>query len=205
MAKRIEALMDADGVASGEVDSEARAISLVGDITQLEGKVFAKYIGETKVDSLKPVAWENICSQVYFPTWRQSVRRYSGGLGGVTPEMLPEIARNMSAFSVKLIEKSQKQIDSNRGVGQAKSASAAIGAALTLALHNAGWVVNAAPGQPTSARRGGEEIRPFEVLGRLLSGNLSTEEWRQRCENAGIAGIDFGNLLLQSTAPTMAQ
>ena len=205
LAQRIEALADISDALFINKDSEARAASLVGDISQLEREIFAKYIGEAKVDGLKPVAWENICTEVYFPTWRQTVRRYSAGLADVTPEMLPDIARNMSTFSVALIEKSEKQIDSNRGVGQAKSASATIGAAITLALHNAGWAVNAEPGQPTAARRGGEEIRPFEILGRLVSGNLSGEEWCQCCHNAGIAGVNFGNLLSQSKAISATQ
>jgi heat shock protein HtpX len=205
LAQRIEALADISNEMFVNEDNEIRATSLVGDISQLERKIFAKYIGEAKVDSLKSVAWENICSEVYFPMWRQTVRRYSAGLADVTPEMLPDIARNMSDFSVRLIEKSEKQIDSNRGVGQAKSASATLGAATTLALHNAGWAVNAAPGQPTSARRDGEEIRPFEILGRLVSGNLSGEEWRQCCHSAGIAGVNFGNLLSQSKSTSTAQ
>ncbi|MEP6775971.1 MAG: hypothetical protein ABJA50_10280, partial [Chloroflexota bacterium] len=205
LAQRIEALADISNEMFVNWDNETRATSLVGDISQLEREIFAKHIGEAKVDSLKPVAWENICNEVYFPMWRQSVRRYSAGLADVTPEMLPNIARNMSAFSVGLIEKSEKQIDSNRGVGQAKSTSATLGAAITLALHNAGWEVNAAPGQPTSARRDGEEIRPFEILGRLVAGNLSGEDWCQCCHNAGIAGVNFGNLLSQSKATSTAQ
>ena len=80
-----------------------------------------------------------------------------------------------------------------------------VGAALTVVLSQCGWIIDAGPGNPVTATLDGEVIMPFEVLGRLLSDELSAEEWLRTCRNAGIADVDLAEAGLDAAAaPTSA-
>jgi heat shock protein HtpX len=192
LAQRLEAFA---GQAGPEVAGDGTpAFTLVRDHARLEREMLTKVIGKKRVEKLKQVDWDDICMQVYYPTWVESVRADARGLSGVTPEALPEIVKNLGVFSVRLLEKSQRRWGSDDDARWNERVSATIGAALSLALHQAGWTLHAAPGEPVRGTRGGEEILPFEVLGKLVSRRLAADDWREQCLRAGIAGVDFGDL-----------
>jgi Zn-dependent protease with chaperone function len=177
--------------AERQPDEQVPALSLLGDPADLETTLIGVVLGKKEISRLKPVIWEDACTQAYVPMWQDMVRTFSRGLEGVTPEALPDLVKNLSTFGMQMIKKANQP-------GELESlttkTSAAIGSALALALRKAGWELSVSPGQPVCARRGESRIEPFEVMGRLVARRLNAEEWRTQCQSAGIAGIDLGKL-----------
>src|SRR5262245_40360536 len=136
-------------------------------------------------------------SHAYIPIWEAMVRTYAPGLVGVTPEVLPNLVRNLSVFGSDLLKKSN-HMDEMASVSQITVTT--IGASLALALHKAGWDLYALPGEPVYAQRVGKRIIPFEIMGKLASARLSAEAWREQCADAGIKGVDFSHLAPVPTA-----
>ena len=89
------------------------------------------------------------------------------------------------------------EIDLQRGF-----AMGVLGSALGLALHDAGWRVSAALGEPVVFERGPHRIEPFGDIERLGKGELAAEEWRKRCSELGIADLRLAGA--GETAPSAA-
>jgi hypothetical protein len=66
-----------------------------------------------------------------------------------------------------------------------------LAAALTVVLWRRRWAIDAGPGEYVRATVDGVEIRPFEVLRRLKTAQLSTAVWQETCRQSGIADIDL--------------
>jgi Zn-dependent protease with chaperone function len=169
------------------------ALSLLDNLDELE-QAFLKETRPKNARKLEPMLWQDVQSQIFVPRWERAVAAYAEGLKGVTPDSLPDIVKNLTQFTTVLVSKSGEIHSLEAGAGWHQRASFTLGSALTLALRNAGWHLYAAPAEPVEARRDGEVIRPFEVLGSLMSGALTPEAWRQQCVSAGISGMDFGDL-----------
>jgi hypothetical protein len=173
------------------------ALSLFENIEQLESDCLIKRVRSVKRDKLRPVSWEDARSQAYVPMWQDTVRAYAPGLVGVTPEALPDLVKNLSIFGFDMLKKSNRQ---REFPSAAQITARAIGASLALALYRAGWDLHVLPGEPICARRDGQQIMPFDVLGKLASHRLSAEGWRKQCMDAGITGIDLSTWV--SGSPT---
>lgn len=65
----------------------------------------------------------------------------------------------------------------------------AVGAALALAMVDAGWTMDTSPGQPFHLRKDGMDLLPFEVLPGLYDGTLTAAAWTERCAAAGIGAL----------------
>jgi hypothetical protein len=64
-----------------------------------------------------------------------------------------------------------------------------VGAATVVALDRAGWVIASGPCAPVSARLADNTIQPFNLVQRLASGALSSEEWRAEANRLGVAAL----------------
>jgi Zn-dependent protease with chaperone function len=79
---------------------------------------------------------------------------------------------------------------------------AIVGSALSLALLERGSArLHAPPGEPVTFLPGDVAVLPFGVPFELADGTLSAEEWRARCEAAGIAGLDLGRVAPDAAPP----
>jgi hypothetical protein len=67
-------------------------------------------------------------------------------------------------------------------------------------LSRRGWAIDAAPGEPVTARTNGVVLIPFEVPRRLSVGQLSVEEWQRTCRESAIVDLD----LAQAATPEPA-
>lgn len=174
-----------------QATSEVPTIALLGDPTAFETALIGEILGKSVVSNLRFVTWEDALDNAYIPLWQDTARTYARGLEGVTPEALPDLVKNLSTFGMELLKKANQsgEIDS-----LSSRTGVAIGSALALALHAAGWQLQVSPGQPVRAQRGGQRIEPFEVMGRLVARKLAADEWRALCHDAGIAGTDLGKL-----------
>jgi hypothetical protein len=171
------------------------ALTLLGDCDKLELAYLNETLNGTKAENLRLVPWESVLEEVYIPMWRGLVANYTEGLAGVTPDSLPNIIKNLSQFTTVMAGKAKRPQSFDSSGSWHQRASTTIGAALALALRKAGWALSMAPAEPVVASRNGLQMRPFEVLGRLMAGSLTAEAWREQCASAGIQGIDFGKLV----------
>jgi hypothetical protein len=177
---------------------DRNALMLISNIEELEQNFLQRVMGK-RARPLELVCWEDVRDRVYIPMWERTVADHAEGLVGVTPESLPDIVRNLGHFTTVMVSKARRIQSLDDSAGWHERASITIGSALALALRRAGWELHVAPGEPIAARRDGQEIRPFEVLGRLMSHNLTPEAWREQCSSAGIAGMDFSRLVGRKT------
>jgi len=175
--------------------NDMTALTLLNDCDRLELAFLNDRLNGIKAENLKLVAWDDVLKQVYIPMWRDLVSTYAEGLSGVTPESLPDIIKNLSQFTTVMASKAKRRQSFDSSGSWHERASTTIGAALALALRRAEWTLSMAPGEPVVASREGRQMRPFEVLGRLMSGSLKADAWHEQCTSAGINGVDFGKLV----------
>lgn len=201
------AALDRVAVVASDVapDDDAPARTLLADVDSLERALIAA-IPVLEQKPLTPVSWDEAPSIVLPQGWRETVALHRAALVGLTPEQLPELARTANAFVVRLglAPDEAHVLDEHRG-----HAMAIVGSALSLALLDRGDAagraaprLHAPPGEPVTFRVGDDvTLRPFGVLFELADGSLTAEQWRARCEAAGIAGLDLGRVAPDATPP----
>ncbi|MGE5552238.1 MAG: M48 family metallopeptidase [Bacteroidota bacterium] len=167
------------------VTHDPPAVTLLADLPGLEGRLFAA-MGEWG-RNLTPIGWEETAAQVYLPQWRELVREHAMALSGLTPEELPAVAKDLAGLGRRMrgdIPEERAKVHAIR----------VLGAALTLALLNRGATLHTGPGEPITLRLGGREDDPIRMVDRLAEGGITAEEWRRRCAEEGIEGIDLGKV-----------
>jgi hypothetical protein len=140
------------------------------------------------VGHLRKISWENVPEQVMVPGWRRFLEPHRQELAGIEAVSIPEHADSAGAqrLAARLVPADElpPEIDLQRN-----SAVGVLGSALGLALHDAGWRVSAAVGEPVVCERGPHRIEPFGEVERLGKGELTATEWRSRCSELGIADL----------------
>ena len=64
--------------------------------------------------------------------------------------------------------------------------------ALAVALHGNGWELHVRPGEDPRLEHEGNSIKPFDIMLKLASGELTPEAWREFCVRSGIMHLDLG-------------
>jgi hypothetical protein len=67
-----------------------------------------------------------------------------------------------------------------------------LGAALMLALKQAGWQAQLLPEGELVCTRGDDRFEPFRMVQWLSLGRIRPDVWAKRCAEAGIADMDLG-------------
>jgi heat shock protein HtpX len=188
LGERIAALerLPDSSVPAAEGDDRP-ALTLVADIDGLEYELVSFMAGED-VGHLRKISWERVPEQVMVPGWRRFLEPHRQELAGIGAASIPEHADSAGAqrLAARLVPAGElpPEIDLQRGF-----AMGVLGSALGLALHDAGWRVSAPVGEPVVCEHGQHRIEPFGDVERLGSGELSAAEWRERCNELGIADV----------------
>ena len=173
-------------VPAGEGADEP-ALSLLAEVDGFELDLVSFMAGED-VGHLRKISWENVPEQVMLPGWRRFLEQHRQELARIDAASIPEHAGGAGAqkLAARLVPASElpPEIDLQRGF-----AMGVLGSALGLALHDAGWRVSAALGEPVVFERGQHRIEPLRDIERLGKGELAAEEWRRRCGELGIADL----------------
>ncbi|HLG43180.1 MAG TPA: M48 family metallopeptidase [Planctomycetota bacterium] len=175
--------------------SDPPAITLLEGLEAIEHSVVETLFVIKRQRTFKPIAWEEIISKIYLPSWIEDHARFGPRLNGLTPRQLPDCAAGITDFGATLFER--------RGVKEPRftteeardRAYRAVGSALTFALLKRGWTFEPfKPGEPVAMRNQGITVLPFDALTdlvRLDQKRVSAAEWRARCEELGIADLDL--------------
>ena len=166
---------------------DEQALSLLADVDGLEVDLVSFMAGQD-VGHLRQISWEHVPEQVMVPGWRRFLEPHRRELAGIAVASIPEHAESAGAqrLTARLVPANElpPEIDLQRGF-----AIAVLGSALGLALHDAGWRVSAAVGEPVVCEHGPHRIEPFDDAERLGKGVLSAADWRERCSELGIADL----------------
>jgi Zn-dependent protease with chaperone function len=190
LRERIRALEAAPVRKEATAVDSSFAISLLDDVASLELVLINSIVRDEYRDKLAPLTWEDAGERVWVPVWREQARAYADRLVGITPNMLPSLAQDRAGLAVKL------RLVRDRGAADdtvMHESAHALGTAMAVALHARGFTARAMPGYTVRMERGDVSIAPFTALGDLASGEMTAEEWRDRCDRAGITDLDLGN------------
>ena len=172
------------------------ALSLIGDVDPIEAGLLRNIAERNHLPGIKPVAWEDLIDRFYLPAWANLVSRHKPALAGITPDSLPEIARNPDGLESRLVESENITLDARKEVCRR-----VIGAALILALMQKGWQVRTSPGEEISIFREEKTLLPFRVYPNLVSGAITGGQWLHVCRTTGISGMDLSRITEGAAPP----
>lgn len=185
LRERIAAVQD---LPPGDVGGDARAISLLDRLPELERDLLVAVTGNAAFRSCPVMAWDNAVEQFWTPTWQRARAEHSATLRGVTPGSLPNAAG-------RLVELGRTMAGGSPADGEARAlATTVLGSAFAIALHERGWTIEVPAGSGARAMKDGHTIEPFNVLRRLVNGELSPQAWREQCVALDIVDLDLGAL-----------
>jgi hypothetical protein len=165
------------------------AISLLGDSEGLETHLIGAPSNEPTAQTLQLVAWEEVGWKIWAPAWEDSVGKYVKVLAGNTPYTLPELSQNLEAFSHRLSESDGADLTPEE---RRQQTTATLGIALAAALTRNGWKLQVLPGEDAVCASKEAIIKPFDIVPKLASGELTPEAWQELAVDCGIADLDLG-------------
>ena len=193
---RIAALQDRADHETPEHDPPA--ISLLEEIAGLEARLIKAISTEPSAQASQLVAWDDVGGKIWAPTWEAYAGEYAKVLSGITPRTLPQLARNLDPFSERLRESDGADLAAEE---RRKHASATLGGALAVALSRNGWELHVSPGEDAVCKRNGTLIKPFDIVPKLASGEITAKAWQDFSVGAGIADLELGE---ETTIPLEA-
>ena len=158
----------------------ARTAGVLDD-DELERALVAELADPARATALARISWSQVGEDVVLPRIRGSAARVTAMLSGVRVEALAapwDVARRVG-------------LEPSSGVDD--TAVDVLGAALCVALADAGWSTAAEPGDALTVSHGEEAIRPFAEVAELLDGRPdASERWCERCAALGIGSLPLG-------------
>lgn len=167
---------------------DGSAISLLQDPAGLEALLTSRFETPDGAPALAPLAWAEVGLSVYLPQWQQAAREQAESMKGVKAGELPKVLEDWGWF-VHRFKELPEDLDEE---GSRRLAQTVVGSALGAALHAQGWRVTALPGEQAACVKDGVEIKPFEVVGGLMSRELKASAWKATCKAAGIEALALG-------------
>jgi hypothetical protein len=132
--------------------------------------------------------WSEVGGQIWVPAWEAYVERYAQVLAGTTPRTFPELSHNLDAWARHLHEFDGDDLAPEERYQQA---TAMLGIGLVVALCRYGWQVRVFPGDDVVCGYKGTALKPFDIVPKLASGELTPEAWHEFCVETGIADLDI--------------
>lgn len=165
-------------------DSSPSALSLLGDLPELELELF-KTLDPELGAKLQPTRWEDLARSVYRPRWAEVAQKQRSNLNGLTLRSLSERTADFDELAGNIVR------TSGEGLFEKRKSYAAfvIAAAATTKLMEAGWEVKTGPGMDITAHFGDTSWDPFSAVKKLFFGEMTPEEWRGMCDQLGISDL----------------
>jgi Zn-dependent protease with chaperone function len=189
--ERIKAL---EGLPPGQNPAdEPLALMLLSDPHALEPALITAALPPADETRLAPIAWSEVGERVYQPLWQEEAK---GAAAHASPVRVDALAERASALSDTLGAKLLPGGAAAPAEARQLRGNFTLGAALAVALSQAGWATEAPPGEPVTLKSTSGSLDPFATVQALVKGKLGAEAWAQQCEHLGIADLE----LLSATA-----
>jgi hypothetical protein len=187
LAERVAAFPDA----TPPTDTRP-AIELLGDVAALEARLYDFVVRDRE---LSAISWTETAVKVHVPGMRSEVYRMRPVFAKLTPATLPREPD-------KLLPRIRQEIGSAASNQQVltRAATQIFGAALVVALVDAGYEAITDVGAPVRIRTGTEEIAPFEEVGRFLRGEIDEAAWQAWVQRLGVADVALDKIARQRPA-----
>lgn len=150
-----------------ECDGDTRAsIALLNGVPELEGDLLGIAV-HTDLRSARPVNWSDVPQLVWYPNWRNEAGRQTAALADATVADAATLVRDPQAVARKLLFHPGFLPDMDQRRAEAQRV---IGAALGVALVDAGWRLEGDLGNPITCVSHAEVLEPFGVVEKFVSG-----------------------------------
>ncbi|MBI5367056.1 MAG: M48 family metalloprotease [Planctomycetes bacterium] len=165
---------------------DAPALELLEGVADVEAQMFERLFADRDHAALKPIGWAEAAVAVWLPSWRKHVRRHGSPLKGRTAAELGGLAADAARLGHLMTN------DLGARAAVATLAEYTLGAALTLALVDAGWAMETGPDCPVRISRAGETVEPFALVRGVRAEPGAAAAWSERCARLGLGGLDLG-------------
>ena len=170
--------------ALGPIDADETPPRAAGvrDDDDLERALLAAIADDDRATALRRIAWSQVGEDIVLPALRLTAARVSPAL----------VSTRVGALGDPWGVAGRLHLERDSGADGAVIAS--LGAALCVALADAGWTANAEPGDELVMSRGDVAIRPFVEVAALIEGRPgAAEHWGERSVALGIGHLPLGN------------
>jgi len=168
-----------------EPQDDPPAISLIEDVTSLEGQLLQKLNPKQNVGNLKLAPWDDVGQNIYVPGWKAYVAEYAELLAGVTAGSLPEKVKGLSEMGDRIRDPKGMLLTREQ---RTQRAASLLGAGFCLALIAHGWELHAQPGE-FYLQHGMEQLQPFHIIRDLAAKKLTAQAWLERAQALGIVDL----------------
>lgn len=148
-------------------------------------------------ESLRHVDWDDVACLVTIPQWRSEIAKFGSLLLGKKAAFLPDLSKQVSEIGSRLPDPKGRLLTREQ---RTHNAARFFGIAVGLVLLEKGWQFHAQPGI-SEFRRGDESLDLFALVNQLVAGELSADDWVQKCSSLGIAEETLGILQTPSISP----
>jgi len=172
-------------VAAAGPDDTALAISLIGQIEQIDRNLIASVAPDIDAKALKTVSWDRIVETVFIPAWSRTVKDHSKLLAGMTPQSIPALLRQITTGGSLLPDPPGMLLTPAQRIERFR---AFLRFALSLTLRREGWELSVISGS-IRLEKSGTTLDPTEILADLETGKMTAGSWLEQCRNLDIANI----------------
>lgn len=159
-------------------EADVAAVTLLERPEHFELELLRRMAPRIDAAHLELVEWPEMAERVLVPGWEKERAKAIESLCGKTlADLADDLAPRIGVMMPGPAE-----------LGNRVRSRAAI---VALALRERGWALERDVGEVTALSHGDYRIEPFAELTEVSKGKLQPEEWRERCREAGIEGVEL--------------
>lgn len=143
------------------------ATVLFSRLGEWERRVLGTVLDQNWARGLKAVSWDEVIDRVYLPGWRKRVQEQAAILDGLSIGSLPLSSAELARRGAQLVGKDKEPAPEAE---RSTRMTGFVVTALALLLVDAGWRVEATPGEEFIVRRSESESVRFSDLAGLVTG-----------------------------------
>ena len=181
LSERLDALQ---ACPPGDADDSPPALELLREPEALERDLLAALV-HPEAAELPVLAWDDVGPAVYLERARALSIAQAAALGTAKVGDLGDRAQDLARIAGPL----QRHEPELPPEAAPDFAATLLAEALLVALADAGWTVDAPLAEPVTARRGDEQLNPYEVVHKLREDKAAAVGWRERSTTLGIADL----------------
>lgn len=158
------------------------AVSLLHELSALELELLLFMTKAPSVRQLRTGQWPDLLPAHLLANWRAFATAHAAKFPSMRVRDLAAARPELPRMAIA--------VDGKCPPGERIAAGATMfGILLALALHRAGWALEAAPGDPVALRLGNHRILPIQRTRALAGGKFDAAEWSAVCIAAGIGDL----------------
>lgn len=163
------------------------AVGLLDDVPRLEAQLIESLL-ISGAPVPRPVSWTEAIGAMLPSSWGRIDPRILALLATTTVADCAAVVANAESFGRQIAAIEGREV--TEPTEPRNLTRDVLGIALGLALHRAGWRVDAPPGLEVAlVSDGGRQLKPFTAAGQLVSGEIGPDQWRAACDRLGIADL----------------